>query len=96
MTDSLMQYIWSDPWAGHTWYVNTPDYCWFCAWLNRGERKKAQKTLEAQFKYAMSPEYYMIERFADNDQAFCPWQPNASANGRTIMMLLDFYGEKKI
>ncbi|MHB9130324.1 MAG: hypothetical protein ACYDBB_04420 [Armatimonadota bacterium] len=40
----------------------------------------------------MTCEYYLTERFADNDPAFCPWQPNASANGRVIMMLLDFFG----
>ena len=91
MTDSLLQYFQGDKWAGHTWYVSYSDMVWFYAWLNRGERKKAKKTLEAQLKYGMSPEFYMQERYADNDTSFCPWQPNASANGRTIMMLLDFY-----
>lgn len=96
MTDCLLQQSFQgDKWAGHTWYVNFPDMVWFYAWLKRGEKKKAKKTLDAQLKYAMSPEYYMVERYADNDPAFCPWQPNASANGRTIMMLLDFYGQKR-
>lgn len=31
---------------------------------------------------------------ADADPAFRPWQPNASANGRTLMMLLDSFGER--
>jgi hypothetical protein len=60
------------------------------------KRPKTKQTLLAQFEYAMTPEFYIQERYADNDPAFCPWQPNASANGRTIMMLLDFYGEKRI
>jgi hypothetical protein len=97
MTDSLLQFgFQGDPWAGHTWYVSYADMIWFNAWLARGERHKAKQTLLAQFRYAMTPEFYMQERYADNDPDFCPWQPNASANGRTIMMLLDFYGEKKV
>ena len=97
MTDSFIQNdFFQDKWSGHTWYVSYSDMIWFSAWLKQGERKKAEKTLKAQFKYAMTPEYYMQERYADNDPAFCPWQPNASANGRTLRMLLDFYGEKII
>jgi hypothetical protein len=41
----------------------------------------------------MTSEYYMIERYHENDPYFCPWSPNASANGRLINMLLDYYGE---
>jgi hypothetical protein len=37
----------------------------------------------------------MLERFADNDPTFCPWQPNASANGRLIQMLFEFFGSRK-
>jgi hypothetical protein len=97
MTDGLLSSgLMSDPWAGHTWYVSTSDLCWFCAWLARGERIKAARTLRAQFLYAMTPEYQMQERYADNDPTFCPWQPNASANGRTIRMILDFYGEEPV
>ncbi len=96
MTDGLFSWgqFYSDPWAGHTWYLSTSDLCWFYAWLERGERTKAAQTLRAQFRYGMTPEYYMAERYADNDPTFCPWQPNASANGRTITMMLDFYGEE--
>jgi len=94
MTDSLLtQGYFADPWAGHTWYTSFSDYPWFMAWLERGERDKATQTLQAQLRYAMSSEYYMLERYADNDDTFCPWQPNASANGRTIMMLLEYFGE---
>ncbi len=95
MTDSLMTHGYmADPWAGHTWYTSFSDMHWFYAWLERGERQKAAETLWAQLQYGMSPEFYMLERYADNDPTFAPWQPNASANGRTIMMLLDFYGEE--
>ena len=98
MTDGLFSWgrFFTDPWAGHTWYIGTSDMCWFYGWLARGERTKAARTLRAQFLYGMTPEYYLAERFADNDPTFCPWQPNASANGRTIMMVLDFYGEEAV
>lgn len=96
MTDSFIIHdFFQDKWSGHTWYVSYSDMIWFNAWLKQGKRKKAEKTLKAQFKYAMTPEFYMQERYADNDPAFCPWQPNASANGRTLNMILDFYGEKR-
>ena len=94
MTDSLLtQGYFADSWAGHTWYTSFSDYPWFTAWLERGDHDKANETLQAQLRYAMSSEFYMLERYADNDDTFCPWQPNASANGRTLMMLLDYYGE---
>jgi hypothetical protein len=97
MTDGLFSWssFFTDPWAGHTWYTSFSDMGWFYGWLARGERTKAVRTLRAQFLYGMTSEYYMQERFADNDPTFCPWQPNASANGRTLMMILDFYGEEE-
>lgn len=79
----------SDPWAGHTWYTSYPDLCWFEHWLRTGRLEEAKKTLEAQRLYAMTPEYYMNERYADNDPYFVPWLPNASANGRFLMMYND-------
>ena len=38
----------------------------------------------------MSKEFYMIERYKVSNEWFAPWMPNASANGRTILMMLDF------
>ena len=78
--------------AGHTWYTSYSDMYWFYHYLAIGEREKAENILVGQLKYGMTPEYYMLERYADNDPYFTPWLPNASANGRTIMMLCDFYG----
>lgn len=83
----------ADPWAGHTWYTSFSDLYWFYNWLESGERDKAAETLEAQFQYGMSKEYYLLERYADNDPYWTPWMPNASANGRLLMMLTDFYKE---
>lgn len=83
----------ADPWAGHTWYTSFSDIYWFYNWLEGGERDKAWETLSAQWKYGMSKEYYMLERFADNDPYWTPWMPNASANGRLLMMMADWFEE---
>lgn len=96
MTDGLIGHYASDPWAGHTWYVSFSDFCWFLGWMKRGEKDKAFATIWAQVRYGMSEEYYMLERFADNDPGFCPWQPNASANGRLIQMFFEFFGKSRL
>lgn len=85
----------SDPWAGHTWYTSLPDYCWFEHWMRSGDVVKAQEALTAQLRFGLTREYYALERYADNDPYYAPWMPNASANGRLIMMLCDLYGEKE-
>lgn len=95
MTECLLtQGYFADPWAGYTWYTSFSDLHWFKGWMAREEREKAAETLWAQMRYGMSKEFYMLERYAANDPTFCPWQPNASANGRLIEMLFDFYGER--
>ena len=80
----------ADPWAGHTWYTSFSDLYWFYNWLESGEKDKAEETLNAQMTYGMSKEYYLLERYADNDPYWTPWMPNASANGRLLMMLTDY------
>lgn len=79
-----------DPWAGHMWYTGFVDQAWFNLFMKQGRFDEAKETLDAQIKYSMSKEYIMLERFMDNDKYFCCWQPNASANGRTFEMLLDW------
>ena len=73
----------------HIWYMSFPEYFWFLIWGKLGEREKMQGILDNQINYAMSEEYCMIERYADNDPYYVPWSPNASASGRTILMLLE-------
>ena len=80
-----------DPWAGHMWYTGFVDQGWFNLFMKQGRYDEAKIGLDAQIKYSMSKEYIMLERFMDNDKYFCCWQPNASANGRTLEMLLDYY-----
>ena len=72
----------------HVWYTTYTEYYWFFTWLGLGERKRAQDMLESQLRYSMTPEYYMIERYQDNDPYYVPWSPNASANARVLQMLL--------
>lgn len=97
MTDGLMRsHSLCDPWAGHTWYTSMGDYCWFLTWLRQGRREDAEKTLAANLKYGVTDAFYLGERFADNDPYFTPWQPNASANGRMLSMLIALYGTKEV
>ena len=79
-----------DPWAGHMWYTGFVDQEWFNIYMKQERFEEAKQTLDAQIKYSMSKEYIMLERFIDNDKYFCCWQPNASANGRTLQMILDW------
>ena len=89
-TSILKSHQW-DPWAGHIWYISYSDMQWFYYYMKKGDRKAAETILNAQLKYGMTPEFYMMERYADNDPYFVPWQPNASSNGGTVQMLCDFY-----
>ena len=73
------------------WYVCNVEYYWFIYFLRHNMRDKALEIIEDVEKYAMTDEYYMIERYNQRDPWFTPWCPNASANGRMICMLIDFY-----
>ena len=59
--------------------------------MNHAMRDRAKEIIDD----AMTSEYYMIDHYHENDPYFCPWSPNASANGRLINMLLDCYSERK-
>ena len=73
------------------WYVCCEEYSWFKIFMRFGKREKAEEVLRDNFRFAMTDEYYMLERYNQQDPYFGPWMPNASANGRTINMLMDFY-----
>ncbi|HRJ72369.1 MAG TPA: hypothetical protein PLS03_09085, partial [Terrimicrobiaceae bacterium] len=95
MTDSLLvNGAHADHWAGHSWYTTLSEHPWFFAWLKNGHYDKAEETFLALTRYAMSSEYQMAERYADNDPAFAPWQPNASANGRFVAMMYAYFEAK--
>ena len=71
------------------WYVSARDYYWFCYFLRHGEFDKCREILRDNEAFAMTDEFYMLERYKASDPWFTPWMPNASANGRTILMMLD-------
>ena len=73
----------------HIWYVNWPEYYWYLAFLRMDKKEWAKEIYEAQLKYAMTDEYYMVERYSDRDPWYVPWSPNASASGRTILLILE-------
>ena len=74
------------------WYVCCHEYLWFKYFMRHGLREKCIQILYGAEQYAMTDEYYMCERYNQRDPYFLPWSPNASASGRMINMLLDFYG----
>lgn len=71
------------------WYVCAQEYGWFRCLLEQGELERCKEIVKDNVLYAMSDEYYMIERYHQRDQWYSPWSPNASCNGRIINMLLD-------
>jgi len=80
--------------VGRTWYLSVGEYLLY-QYYNKSGNKAAQRSLiESQLKYGVSREYYLCERYDDHDAYTAPWMPNASANGRLLLMLFDFYGSK--
>lgn len=73
------------------WYVCCHEYLWFNYFLRHGQRDRCTALLRGVEKFAMTDEYYMCERYNQRDPYFVPWSPNASASGRTINMLFDYY-----
>ncbi len=76
----------------NVWYLSFPDYYWFEIWMQYGKLEKAKEILDAQFRYAMTAEYYFAERMDTSDPYYVPWSPNASATGRALIMLTKYYG----
>ena len=73
----------------HIWYFSVTDYYWHKIWMRMGEYELADEIVDANIRYAMSPEFNMQERYEDNSPYFAPWSPNISANGRLLMMMMD-------
>ncbi|MBQ8879511.1 MAG: hypothetical protein IJY69_01560 [Clostridia bacterium] len=76
---------------GYIWYVCAQEYNWFCCFLRQGNLEKCKEIISDAEKYAMSDEYYMLERYHQRDVWYSPWSPNASCNGRFINMIIDYY-----
>ncbi len=79
----------------HVWYTSIPDYFWFLVWEKLGDCTRMKEIIDAQIKYSMTDEYYMLERYSDVDPYYSPWSPNVSASGRIILMLLKYGRDEK-
>lgn len=84
------------PAVGQRWYTSYYEYSMFYYYQRINDKKMMKTIIDGQLKYATSHEGYMVERFSDHDAFWCPWMPNASANGRLITMCFALYGEQKL
>ncbi len=72
------------------WYTTLDDYYWFLTYKRLGRQDLCEQIIESTLKYSMTTEFYMLERYHERDPYFCPWSPNASGNGRLLLMLCAF------
>ena len=82
--------------VGRTWYTTWAERERYTYYARSGDRKNCKKIIDAILKYNVTTEYYQSERYDDHNAYVAPWMPNASANGRVLQMLFDYYGKKKI
>lgn len=73
------------------WYVSTAETSLYYYFKRHGMLARCEEIIRDMIQFAMTDEYYMIERFHEDNPWFIPWSPNASANGRLISILLDYY-----
>jgi len=74
------------------WYVSTAETSLYYYFKRHGMLEQCEEIIRDMIQFAMTDEYYMIERFHEDNPWFIPWSPNASANARLISILLDYYG----
>ncbi len=79
-----------NPKGPHIWYVGSTEYPLYYFYKKFNNKEKMKACLESTYKFSMTNEYYMVERYQDNDPYFAPWSPNVSENGRFIEMLCDY------
>lgn len=90
--------------SGDIYYVGDAEINWIYVWLERSRtgadaqtrakyRAKADEMIGAMLRYGVSKEFVTSERYCSRCEWYSPWSPNASGNGRVIMLLLDRYGE---
>lgn len=82
--------------TGRTWYTTWAEHSRFAYYKKSGNRKKCKEIIDALLKYNVTKEYYQCERYDDHDAYTAPWMPNASANGRVLDMLFDYYGKRSL
>jgi hypothetical protein len=92
MEDETLRQLQLKAAGGHVdlYYVTFSEIAWQRTWLERGEREKAQTFYYSMLGYAVSHDLHLAqERFCPQLPWLLPWQPNASANGRILSMILE-------
>ena len=73
----------------HIWYTTNAEQHFYWCFRHIGRDDLADLVLDATVKYSVSDEYYVGERYRDDNPWYFPWSPNASGSGRIIRMLLN-------
>ncbi|MBE7053962.1 MAG: hypothetical protein E7391_06790 [Ruminococcaceae bacterium] len=81
---------------GRTWYTTWAEHSRYTYYKKSGNSAECKKIIDALLKYNVTNEYYQAERYDDHDAYTAPWMPNASANGRVLDMLFDYYGKRTL
>lgn len=82
--------------TGRTWYTSWAEHDRYIYYKHSGNREKCKELIDTLLKYNVTTEFYQCERYDDHDAYIAPWMPNASANGRLLDMLFDYYGKKEL
>lgn len=82
--------------TGRTWYTTWAEHSRYIYYKFSGNREKCKELIDALLKYNVTTEFYQCERYDDHDAYIAPWMPNASANGRLLDMLFDYYGKRRL
>ena len=80
--------------TGRTWYTSWAEHSRYIYYKRSHNREACKRLIDALLKYNVTTEYYQCERYDDHDAYTAPWMPNASANGRLLYMLFDYYGQR--
>jgi hypothetical protein len=73
----------------HVWYTTSSEQHWYNCFKRIGRHDLAELVWNAVLKYSVTEEYYVGERYRDDNPWYFPWSPNASGSGRIILMMLD-------
>lgn len=75
--------------VGQTWYITFTEYTLYRYFGIIGDKKAQKRIFDSLMKYALTNEYYLSERYDPYKGTIASWLPNASANARVLMMILD-------
>ena len=73
----------------HIWYTTNAEQHFYWCFRRIGRADLADLVLDAILKYSVTEEYYVGERYRDDNPWYFPWSPNASGSGRIIRMMLN-------